>query len=321
MYMRHLLKIAVLLTTTLHSISVSANEYAQDDESYLQFLNEDVSYYCYSELENLILSSNYPPAVKYKKSSDRVSMDASYQDENILEIGIIDSCSDYLPGEQLQRPIGTLSYLLRSNTLWMTDSDGRKLKQLAFDKKLGEQYQNCIKREQFCSQRREQIGSEFFSPKSDTWVVVGEKKAYFHSAPTPECKSNINFVIPNDKVKVFNQLANSMIDDEENEYVFVSYGRARGWLNVESVSKPEDIYYKLEEPSKGNYRVKEKRLYFYEDPALACEKPGQPYVIEGDSVWLFSAQEFPGFAYASYTNPNTGTFTTGWLRINGLEKE
>jgi serine protease Do len=66
--------------------------------------------------------------------------------------------------------------------------------------------------------------------------------------------------------------------------------------------------------NQNTYIVNTQRAYFYETPNAAA--PTTAYLIKNQKVIVIKQQN--GFVYATYSNPQTATTTSGWLNLSNL---
>ncbi|EOC1313156.1 hypothetical protein ACI09C_002215 [Cronobacter turicensis] len=172
-----------------------------------------------------------------------------------------------------------------------------------------------------------------------TWsasTVTATPRAYFYSAPSPECRLGA-FLVPGDAVQVY-RLSRSDApgaDEKARPFAWVSYrdiqGRvATGWIETAALKaqpdalKPEgacaarlrDIDDDNPMPEAANrYEVNGSgRHFFYTAPDAQCRSQ-QVYLVAGDTVSVSRTQ--PGFSEATWYGKD-GRIVKGWLESAAL---
>lgn len=165
-----------------------------------------------------------------------------------------------------------------------------------------------------------------FSP-SNTFVITGNERAYFHAFPSEMCRYENTFVIPGDQLGFVGFTTQAPTNDETS-YVLLSYNGVSGWIDtrqVEAISESCDYInkYTIEKlNSQKNrllhtYLVNSKKASIYTAPRAYCQD-NQRYLIEHDRVKSVYPEPINGFYFVSYTHPTTGAHTFGWLQAQEL---
>lgn len=133
--------------------------------------------------------------------------------------------------------LGLVSYDLEKNQLREISTD----EALTFSAAQRQKLQSCLKKEEKCHHVLDTLRLEAFIAQSPKWRVVGKGRAYFHAAPTEQCRHNNWFVVPGDILQVNGMRATKPVDGDNNGWLLVGYGDAHGWINVDRLEPVDEL--------------------------------------------------------------------------------
>lgn len=194
---------------------------------------------CRQELVKLIASSNHALIRAERVTTDKLDLFIDRREGDELIIQLSDKSqkpSNESPGAGM---LGWVSYALEKNQLREISTD----EALTFSAAQGQKLQSCLKKEEICHQVLDSLRLEAFIAQSPKWRVVGKGRAYFHAAPTEQCRHNNWFVVPGDILQVNGMRTTKPVDGDNNGWLLVGYGDAHGWINVnrlEPVDEPAE---------------------------------------------------------------------------------
>ncbi|EJF7711027.1 DUF3828 domain-containing protein [Providencia alcalifaciens] len=190
-----------------------------------------------------------------------------------------------------------------------------------------DKFEQCQRREIACQTLIDNTPlKSSFSP-SNTFVITGNERAYFHAFPSEMCRNENTFVIPGDQLGFVGFTTQAPTNDETS-YVLLSYNGVSGWIDTRQVEAiPESCDYinkytieKLNSQKDRllhTYLVNSKKASIYAAPRVHCQD-NQRYLIEHDRVKSVYPEPINGFYFVSYTHPTTGAHAFGWLQTQEL---
>lgn len=235
--MRFLVSI-ICLNLSLVSFPSMAVDDADDDGTMAATYSGEL-FDCRQELIKLIASSNHALIRAERVTTDKLDLFIDRRERDELIIQLSDKSqkpSNESPGAGM---LGWVSYDLKRNQL----QDVSTGEALAFSHSQGQRMQSCLKKEEECHQILNTIRLQPFIAQSPKWRVIGKGRAYFHAAPTEQCRHNNWFVVPGDILQINGMRATKPVDGDNNGWLLVEYGDAHGWINVnrlESVDEPTE---------------------------------------------------------------------------------
>ena len=336
MYVRSAVSGLSLLIATLPVIGAPADaEVVADENGTVSAAVSGPLFDCDHELTKLIAGSNHTLIRAEKVTADRLGMNIENRDINELAIQLSDTRQTPSADSPGAGQLGWVTYNIKENALQATGSDEDHPVSLTFSAVQGERLQSCLKKEQVCHQILSTLRLEAFIAQSPKWRVTGTGRAYFHAAPTSQCRDDNAFVVPGDVLQVNGFRATTPVKGEKEGWLLVAYGNAQGWINVnrlepegavcDAVTEKAEKAYEKElrnsEPASHKYIVTQKQLRFYDAPDKDCKAEEQTFVVQDDAVWVDRKQSYQGFLHGRYIHPANGKITEGWLKADGLTKK
>lgn len=325
-----------LCLAALPFAAVAAQENAEGEEDgTVSAASAGPLFDCGYELTKLIAGSNHDLIRAEKVTSDKLSIDIEKRDNNELAIQLSDTRQTPSADSPGAGKLGWVTYNIKENTLQATGPDEDHPVSLTFSAVQGQRVQSCFKKEQACQEILGTLRLEAFIAQSPKWRVTGTGRAYFHAAPTSQCRDDNAFVVPGDVLQVNGFRATTPVKGEKEGWLLVGYGNAQGWINVnrlepegavcDAVTEKAEKAYEKElrnsEPASHKYIVTQKQLRFYDAPDKGCKAEDQTLVVLDDAVWVDRKQPYQGFLHGRYIHPANGKITEGWLKADGLTKK
>lgn len=165
---------------------------------------------------------------------------------------------------------------------------------------------------------------------SNTFIITGDERAYFHAFPSEMCRYENIFVIPGDQLSFVGFTTQAPTNDETS-YVLLNYNGVSGWIDTRQVETvPESCDYinksaierlnTQKDRLQQAYLVNSSKAPIYTAPRPHCQD-NQRFLIENDRIKAIYPEPINGFYFVSYTHPVTGSHTFGWLQTQELTLE
>lgn len=288
----------------------------------------DSLFACQVPLIKLLASSNQALIQAEKVPVDKLEINIEPRADGVQAIQLFDSRKVASPDTPGAGHLGWVMYDPQSGRLLDNSADEQHPLPLTFDPQYGKQYQQCLQKEQRCAPILDNIKLGAIIADSPRYIVRGKGRAYFHAAPTEQCVNESQFVIPDDKVQVVGYAALEPVSGEKNGYLLVGYRNVTGWINLDRLAPLDELCHDAQASAEAamsktvtpavKYRVKSKKLYFYDSPDRLCQDESNTFIVNGDSVTANQGQSYKQFLFVSYVNPKTAIKTEGWVKTEGL---
>ena len=203
-----------------------------DDEDTISAAFSRPLFDCERELIKLIAGSNHELIRAERVTSDKLSIMIEKHHIDELAIQLFDKSQTPSPDSPGAGQLGWMTYNIKDNRLQATGPDEDHPLTLTFNPVQGKRLQSCLRKEQECHQMLNRLPLEAFIAQSPQWRVTGKGRAYFHAAPTEQCRNDNWFVVPGDILQVNGLRATKSIDGNSNDWLLVAYGDAHGWINM-----------------------------------------------------------------------------------------